>query len=1269
MIITENQLDTWVRGNAISAQGIIVELVWRLVAASSPKPKDRRFPLGDSINQHGPDGILDVDLGFEHFVPEGKSFWEVGTGLDAHNKATSDYNGLAKDIPKDIRLKSTFIFVTPLSGRREWEYTWKPDAQADWLEKKRGEGNWKDVRVIDGSKLIDWLQAFPPVELWLAQKTSCQPAYGISTFEQHWELIRTIGSPPPLIPQIFLVGRDEASAKMEEVVAGIAAQLKLTTHYPNQIQDFIAAFIVNMDTEIRTDIAGRCLLISETKAWEAMCNQREKLILVADSALDLSSDIGVKMIQKAKRSGHTVIYGGPKGGIPDPASVHLKAPNIYQLQKALEDSGYKEERARTLARKSGGNLSSLLRCLQNLSVIPEWADGSPAAELAIAEILGGWVENSEADRTVIEGLSGNSYGEWIGEVRDIALRPGTPLILRDGKWKFIARYEGWFALGPRVFNEHLDRFKTAVISVLTERDPQFDLPKDKRFASAIYGKDFAHSRQLRVGLAESLALLGSHPEALTSCTQGKTIETTMLAVRDILCTNEWQRWAGLDSLLPLLAEAAPDEFLNRVESALDMTPCPLDELFIQEGDDVITGRTYISGLLWAIETLAWDANYLTRAVMVLGELSSRDPGGRWANRPANSLTKILLPWLPQTCASNSQKNAAISALITEHLDVGWKLLISLLPKSHSTSSGTRRPAWRNFIPDDWSSRVLIDEYWDQIESYIDLALVIAESDYVKIGELIDKLEDVPGYIQDKILAILDSVKVHALPDTEKLAIWNSLIDITTKHKKYAGADWAMRQNEIDKITAVAQRIKPDNPVLVYRRLFNEYDFKLFEKADSFESQREALDIKRREALKDVLISGGMQSVLEFSATVQHPRLVGILLSDIDNANIEEEILPLLLVDGPESLIQLAGGYIYGKFHSNSWPWVDGLKFSTWSLDQITQFLLHLPFEPETWKRAESLLGDSISYYWKKTNASPYETDSRNLEFAVNLLLNNKRLIKALDCVYKIVHDDIDFDIKLATRVLLDVLNTPSVHERIDSYETVEIIKALQNNKNTNLNDLLGIEWGYLKLLTCHNGASPKHLWQQLSNNPAYFCEVIQLVFKSKHNDESNAELDAGAKDIAHNAYELLNDWRLPPGLQEDGTFDGDSLSAWFNSMKDTCSATGHLEIAMTILGQSLIHTPSDNDGLWIHRAAAAILNSKDAEDMRNGFKVALYNSRGTYFADSTGAEERKLSQKYSSMADDIERAGYIRLAKTLREVGRTYEREAEQAVSKSYYDD
>lgn len=138
MLVTENQLDEWVRANSQDAQRMIVELVWRLVSASCPKPKERRFPLGDSIGQHGPDGIIDVELSFEPFIPEGRSHWEIGTGLKARDKATSDYNERTSSIPESLRLKTTFIFITPLSGYRGWEHSWKEDSQGTWIADRKG---------------------------------------------------------------------------------------------------------------------------------------------------------------------------------------------------------------------------------------------------------------------------------------------------------------------------------------------------------------------------------------------------------------------------------------------------------------------------------------------------------------------------------------------------------------------------------------------------------------------------------------------------------------------------------------------------------------------------------------------------------------------------------------------------------------------------------------------------------------------------------------------------------------------------------------------------------------------------------------------------------------------------------------------------------------------------------------------------------------------------------------------------------------------------
>ena len=1088
--ITENQLDEWVRGNARDAQGLIVELVWRLVAASCPRPKERRFPLGDSINQHGPDGLLDVGLGFDPFVPEGRSFWEIGTSVKAAEKATSDYNDLVSQVPENARVESTFVFVTPLSGRRDWEYTWKDDAKGKWLDKRRARREWRDVRVIDGTILIDWIAHFPPVGLWLARATMGTSTQHIETTEGHWNLIRTIGAPPPLTPKLFLTNRDEACAKLTEVVAGTVVQLKLETHFPSHVVDFVSAYIADLDPERRVDVNGRWLVVSNADAWNTVASLQQKLTLIADPALDLSGELGTKLIQRARTSGHSVIFGGPAVGIPDPASVPLRSPRSHQVREALEDAGYSRERARTLAQRSSANLGSLLRCLQNLSLMPEWAEGTVASDLVIAELLGSWKESSSADRLIVEGMSGNPYGEWIGRMREIMLSPATPLTQRDGNWRFAARYEAWFALGPNVFDDQLERIQSAATSVLMERDPQFELPPDERYAAAIYGKVFEHSDLLRNGLAETLALLGSHPKALTSCTLGKAEAIAASSVRDILADSDWERWAGLTNVLPLLAEASPEKFMEAVEESVVAEPCPFDRMLSEEGDSA-TGPRYMSGILWALETLAWEPDYLTRVVICLGALADRDPGGNWTNCPANSLATILLPWLPQTCASVPKRCGAVATLIAEFPDVGWNLLLSLLPRSHSTSFGTRKPSWRDTIPHDWPNQTTHGEYWDQIERYAEMTIDAVKNDSKRLIELVDHIENLPVKAYQRVLTHLESDYVTSMQQSDRLRLWTKLVDLVTKHRKFSDAEWAMEVEQLDQIASATERLAFDEPSLRHQRLFSDSDFELYEKKGSYEEQRTDLEIRRQGAVSEIIENGGVQSVVDFATMVQSPWRVGIALGYVAAMDVDKVVLPDLLDKEPQKLAQFTAGYVWGSFQSSGWAWVDEIETVRWTPKQIGQFLAFLPFESRTWKLSRCLLGTNESPYWTEVNANPYEADE-DLEHAVDALIKYERPSAALRCLHKMLSVNQGFNIEQAMRALLAAPRSSEGPYAIDAHQTTEIIQAVQSHPAANEEELFRVEWAYLSLLGRHDRGSPRLLERKLATDPSFFLRGTSL---------------------------------------------------------------------------------------------------------------------------------------------------------------------------------
>jgi len=123
---------------------------------------------------------------------------------------------------------------------------------------------------------------------------------------------------------------------------------------------------------------------------------------------------------------------------------------------------------------------------------------------------------------------------------------------------------------------------------------------------------------------------------------------------------------------------------------------------------------------------------------------------------------------------------------------------------------------------------------------------------------------------------------------------------------------------------------------------------------------------------------------------------------------------------------------------------------------------------------------------------------------------------------------------------------------------------------------------------------------------------------------------------------------------------------WLQRVKEVCSASGHLEVALIKIGEVLIHTPPDPNGLWIHRTIAAALNEREADDMRNGFRMGEYNSLGPRWVDPTGKPERELAEQTRSKAEAIENAGFQRFAITLRELADSYDREAERIIAEHH---
>ena len=926
--------------------------------------------------------------------------------------------------------------------------------------------------------------------------------------------------------------------------------------------------------------------------------------------------------------------------LPEDLMEAFKQPEIIHIPEELE------------AAQVAGELTAVQPETEEI----DWNKHQYASYLALANLVGAWNGNNDSDTAVLGELTGEEYSDWIQKAADILNLPDSPFLLRNGRWEITERADLWNSLGSRISDRDLDAFKNAVLTVLTERDPSFDLPQEERYAAGIYGKVLKHSPELRKGLAEGLAILGNKSEVFSSCSPHKAKHVAISIIHEIFSNADWILWGSLNDMLPILSEAAPDKFLDVVEKALTSSPCPFDELFAQEGSG-LTGRNYLTGLFWALEGLAWDEESLVRVCGILGDIASHDPGGNWANRPFNSLVTILLPWFPQTLAPVGKRKVAVETLLKDRPQIGWELVVSLLPGQNKTSSGSHKPLWRDItIPEDERQGTTHEEYWEQVSFYAKLAVSEAGHDTERLAELVNHLNILPKPSYDELLGILSSDVILDLPEDQKLHLWDCLINLIHRHRQHSDASWALDNESLLTIEAVAEKLSPSDPFNFYQHLFSGLDANLYEETGNWEEQEKKLEKRRQQAIGEILESGGIKSVISFAESVELPNQVGHSLGIIADEETDSILLPEYLISEDHKLSSFIHDYVWSRRYAKGWSWVDEIDKSAWTPAQIGQFLGFLPFTNETWTRANKWLGKRQGEYWSRTKLNP-RTDSK-LNIAVEKLIRYKRPKAAISCLGRMFHDNREVDPSLCVRALVSTLSSTEQSYFAEEHYIVDLIKFLQESSEVSPSDLSKIEWGYLPLLGRSRDASPKLLGNLLANDPEFFCDVIQLLYRSEKTDADTDKPSKQLEALADNAWQLLHEWRLPPGTTDDGNFDGDKLKIWLRRVKEISTESGHLEVALIHAGKVLIHCPEDADGLWINRTAAEVLNSPDAEIMRESYETAWFNSRGPYYTDPTGKQERELANKFQQKADDVENAGFRRLAVNLRRLAKRYDQDA-----------
>ena len=384
--------------------------------------------------------------------------------------------------------------------------------------------------------------------------------------------------------------------------------------------------------------------------------------------------------------------------------------------------------------------------------------------------------------------------------------------------------------------------------------------------------------------------------------------------------------------------------------------------------------------------------------------------------------------------------------------------------------------------------------------------------------------------------------------------------------------------------------------------------------------------------------------------------MGFSLGSISSSEIDARMLPTLL---NSKLSPFANGYINARHNLTPWTWVDGLDKTSWNSDQILRLYLSLPFTSATWDRVNDWIASSSNDYWAQVEFNPHQADGDLLR-AVDALLTAGRPLRAIDCLHCRHYNNETLDIQRTVKSLWDAVNTKDSVARMNQHGIIQLISALKADQSTPEEELLKIEWAYLRLLDSNSRGRPETLFRKLCSDSQFFCEILRMVYKSDTEPENkDACSDESKKKIAENAWHLLHDWNRAPGVGEDGKLDAYAFKSWMESAIETCKRTGHYGIGLDQIGKALFYTPDEPDGsLWIAMVTAEFLNIAEYDEMRVGYSCEGFNSRGCHTPSVKAS--MNLHDDWLRKADAVEAEGFHRFATELRSLADSYKREAKR---------
>ena len=1255
LTIKAHDIERW--ADTHKARECLPVLLRKLVHATGRDLARVDFPGFDNSQRQGWDGWVEAGMATA-WIPEGMSGWEFGTSRDPRWKAESDY-AKRLGLPLEERRQCTFVFVTPRNWPGKVEWAKQKEAAAD--------DGWKAVRAYDASDLEQWLDESAVAPVWLAEMLPT-PIAGVGTLEACWTKW-ALASEPVMTRKIF-----------ESTIAACVEPFKKWLERPPQ-----RPFVVAADSTDEALAFLACLfehneIPAAQRDLAAVFTSSETLTTLAASLSPFIPIAGNDETQESLaalcRRMHCIATC-PRNAVdvdtkPD---VTLDLLGCTAFEEALADMGLDRHEAPRLARESGRSPTILRRRLSLIPNIrtPRWADDTTLARHLIPMCLAGaWHVHTCADQEVIATLAGCKYEEVERHVARLRQIEDCP-VWSDGQGQhrgLTSKVDVLFAVAPSMTEQDINDFLTLAEYVLSESDPALDLPEEDRWAANIHGKVRDHSAALRNGICETLVLLSVHGNDLFQERLGIDVEGQIsnLVARLLMPLGEKLQSQKRD--LPAYAEAAPERFLEILEEDLRKEE-PVVLRLLKPASSQPFAHPARTGFLWALECVAWNPDYLSRVSVLLAELSRTEIDDNWADRPIGSLAGILRSWMPQTAAPVAKRIEVLQMLAERFPAIGWQLCLGEIRAGPRVAMDNNRPRWRSDAAGA-GGVATEDDCLAVMRCAASVLLSWPKHDQTTLGDLVEQIEALPEDQQSAVWDLIDAWAQSQSDDEAKA-------ELRERIRRFALTKRGRRNLPAtnDKARLAYDRLQPRTLLarhasLFANRWFNESWDEIEDEELDYQARNAKIDRLRQAAMRDIWGAHGLAGALTMVERGSDGHTVGryAALCTTDAAGVLRECLSCTVDVAEIDAFMRAFIGAHTDFAES-----DLLLDVSQQVDreQSVRLWRCAPFQAKTWRMLDRLPAEVHDRYWRTVSPDGWRLAEAECTEIVDRLLAAKRPQAAFAAV---AHQWDQLETGCLKRLLMALASGDAVPEDmfpIELWSVSDALDALEARPGVSLHEMARLEFDFIEALN-HSEHGIPNLERLIGESPELFVEVLSCCFKRRDDGQDPMQWQiededaADRRQVAENAYSLLDRVARIPGTDDDGTIQSESLLHWLRRSRELCAQFGRTAVGDIVIGEILSKAPPDEDGAWPCSAVCEALETVASEDVAEGFRTGKLNARGMVARSGQGGDqERELAAQYRRWAQQ-RRVDYPFARSVIHSIAQWYDDDAKRQDARAALD-